>query len=122
MSSADQAPIETRHQATEFTQGHDQVMQEKTLAGGLGSNFLSSSAPNDFEEEKLIGAESINDVAHNNFEANEHTQNHSEAQANLMQPHFVTPQFFPSQLNSPTGPEPFDDEMPVIILHPMYIL
>jgi hypothetical protein len=57
MSSADQAPVETCHQTTEFNQGHDQVMQEKTLTGASGSNFLSPSAPNDFEEEKLMGIE-----------------------------------------------------------------
>ena len=83
MSSDEQAAVGKSHQATEFTQGHDQVMQGEAFTCGSGSNFVTPRGPDFFEEEKLMRIDSINEVAHNHFEANEVAHNIFEAQAYL---------------------------------------
>jgi hypothetical protein len=62
VSSDEQAPVESSHLPTEFTKGQDEVMQADAFTGGQSSNFVSGSARNDFEEEKLMRDDSINKV------------------------------------------------------------
>ena len=81
MSSDEQAAVGKSHQATEFTQGHDQVIQVEAFPGGSGSNFVTPRDPDFFEEEKLMRIDSFNEVANNHFEANEVTHHTFEAQA-----------------------------------------
>ena len=83
MSSDEQAAVGKSHQTTEFTQGHDQAIQEKALTVGSGPNYVTARDPDFFEEEKLMRVDSFDQVAHNHFEANEVTFHTFEAQAYL---------------------------------------
>ena len=58
-------------------------MQAEAFTCGSGSNFVMARDPDFIEEEKLMRIDSINEVAHNHFEANEVTHNIFEAQAYL---------------------------------------
>ena len=80
MSSDEQAPVESSHQSTEFPLAQDEVMQADAFTGGQGSNFISTSASNDYEEEKLMRDVSINQVPNNFFEANGFTRHPFENQ------------------------------------------
>lgn len=80
MSSDEQAQVESSHLTTEFPLGQDEVMQADTFTGGISSNFLSTSASNDYEEEKLMRDVSINQVPNNFFEANGFTRHPFENQ------------------------------------------
>jgi hypothetical protein len=59
VSSDEQAAVGKGHQTTEFTQGHDQVIQEKALTGGSGPNYVPARDPDCFEEEKLMRVDSF---------------------------------------------------------------
>jgi len=75
VSSDEEALVDSSHQTTEFTQGHDYVMHASPVSAVSGSNFVSATTPSYFEEEKLIPFDSVNQLPGNFFGAYQVTDN-----------------------------------------------